>query len=132
MRFEDWPERLFAFVDAARPKPFEWGTHDCMRFAIGAAQSMGADDPFGDLTWHDARSALRLLEQLGGLEALLDSRLESIDPRLAQRGDWCLVIFETDPAVGVCLGPDVAGPSRNGLEFIPIARARRAWKVGRA
>ena len=39
-RLDDWPTRLNAFIDAARERPFAWGTWDCCTFAAAAVETV--------------------------------------------------------------------------------------------
>src|SRR5690606_29994477 len=93
-RREDWPERLAAFVAARRRTPFAFGTHDCALFAADWIVECTGADPIAPLRgqWTDERSALRILQDNGGIEALACRYLgDPIAPLLARRGDIVLV-----------------------------------------
>lgn len=132
MRRQDWPERLFALVDARCDTPFEWSVHDCCSFAADAVLEMTGTDPIADLRgqWDDEVSALRLLKDHGGIEALASARLgEQVAPAFAQRGDVVLHTLTGREALGVCVGDRFAAVGDVGVEFAPMSHAVRAWRV---
>lgn len=132
-RRQDWPERLFALIEARRDTPFAWGEHDCCSFAADAILEMAGTDPIADLRsdWDDEVSALRLLKEHGGIETLATERLgPPIDPAFAQRGDVVLHMLTGREALGVCVGDRfVAVADARGVEFAPMSHAVRAWRV---
>jgi hypothetical protein len=131
MRREDWPAALARYIDAHRDTPFGWGAFDCVRFAAGWVLEATGVDPVVDLQWTDMRSALTVLEQLGGLRVAVEDRLGSpISAAIAWRGDVILHEITERPGLGVCVGADFAAPSEDGgLMFIPMSAARMAWRV---
>lgn len=131
-RRQDWPERLFAMIEARRATPFEWGAHDCCSFAADAVLEMTGTDPIADLRgqWTDEVSALRLLKAHGGLEALATERLGVlIAPAFAQRGDVVLHTLTGREALGVCIGDRFAAVGDVGVELVPMSHAVQAWRV---
>lgn len=131
-RRDDWPERLFALIDARRDTPFGWGLHDCCTFAADAVREMTGADPIADLRgqWDDEVSALRLLKDHGGIEVLASERLgEQIAPAFAQRGDVVLHTLTGREALGVCVGDRFAAVGDVGVELVPMSHAVRAWRV---
>jgi hypothetical protein len=138
-RIDHWPTALMTTVAAAQPRPFDWGVHDCVTFAADCVRAMTGADPLADLPgWASARQALRVIHDLGGMEAALSARLgEPIAPAFAQRGD--LGLLHADPAgddmtgitVAVCMGDVWLAPGTDGLERLPLAAVAKAWKVGR-
>lgn len=132
-RREDWPERLFALIEARRDTPFEWSAHDCCTFAADAVHEMTGVDPIADLRgkWDDEVSALRLLKKHGGIEALASERLgEQVAPAFAQRGDVVLHTLTGREALGVCVGDRFAAVADTvGVELVPMSAAVRAWRV---
>lgn len=133
-RLPDWPERLAALVEARRDAPFAWGSHDCGLFAADAVLACTGEDPAADLrgAYATEAAAEAMLAPLGGLYGLM-RRIQArrgtamIPPALAQRGDTVLIPVGNELAVGVVLGADVAVPGPDGLVFLPLADARRAW-----
>lgn len=131
-RVEDWPERLLAFVEARREMPFKWGENDCCSFAADAVLEMTGEDLMASLRgrYNSSFSAAVRIEREGGIEHYLDIRLPEMAPRLAHRGD--LVMFDAveGPALGVVLGSHAAAAGPEGVTWIPMARWRKAWRVG--
>lgn len=136
-RLPDWPERLAAYLAEQRPHRFAWGTHDCVRFAAGAAAAVTGADPL-PLRWAGPAEAVRLLRQRGGLAGAVDGVLQRLpSPALAQRGD---VVLVQQPVAGgrarrqllaVADGPRWWAPSATGLFSGPMHAAVVAWGVGR-
>ena len=138
-RREDWPERLNAYIDARRCTPFHWGGHDCVSFAAGAVEAMtGVDhladfrDADGRLAWGSRETAKAIMHGFGDLSHAVMTRLgEPIDAHLARRGDVLLLwMDDRKHALGVCCGHLAVGPGRQGLEWLPMAAAELAWRVG--
>jgi hypothetical protein len=107
-------------------EPFCWGKHDCVLFAVGWLNIRSDKnwlDEFG--TWQNAKEAMRIVKNLGGLEHACNVRLTKISPNMAQDGDIalyrrCLCLFS---------GSNIVGPNKNGLEFIDRTQAESAWSV---
>jgi hypothetical protein len=133
-RLPDWPQRLAALVEARRDAPFAWGRHDCGLFAADAVLACTGTDPAAELrgTYATEAEAEAMLAPLGGLYGLMraiEARRGTamIPPALAQRGDTVMIPVGNELAVGVVLGAEVAVPGPDGLVFLPLADARRAW-----
>lgn len=132
MRAENWPERLDAFLAAQQHRAFTWGGFDCALFAADWVLACTGVDPAAPYrgAYSDGLEAARLQRQDGGLEAMITAALgEPIAPAFAQRGDIVLLDAELRPTAGVCVGWEAAAPGMIGLEFLPMARASRAWRV---
>lgn len=128
----DLPERLQAFIDSRRDRPFAWGSHDCALFAADWVESVTGSDPADGIRgrYQTALGAGRVIKREGGLEAIANSRLgERVEPKLAQRGDVVLLEGSHGPTLGVCLGVDAAAPGEDGLMLVPMNRAQAAWRV---
>jgi hypothetical protein len=80
-------EALIAFIDSKHKIPHEWGANDCMRFVAGTVEAQTGIDPARGLRWKSHATAISLLNKLGGIEAVLDSKFERIPPSLAKHGD---------------------------------------------
>src|SRR5690554_354752 len=90
-RYNDWPERLAAFVETRRARVFSWGSQDCALFAADAVLEMTGVDPAKGLRgYKSARGAANRIKKAGGMRALA-SNLPQKHPGLAQRGDVVLV-----------------------------------------
>lgn len=135
-RRHDWPERLSECISAARHRRFEWGAHDCCLFAADAVRDMTGVDPASDYRgrYADKAGAFRILEEVagGGVEsAAFRAFGDPLDgPLFAQRGDVVLIETERGDALGVCVGAHVAFAGENGVAFVPLEQAVKAWRVG--
>lgn len=132
-RRQDWPLLLEIYVDQVAHKPFAWGEHDCVSFAIGWLALVRGDlSPREDLGL-DYASALEALKFLAGRsveEAVNEwGGLEPIAPAYAQRGDVVLVQILDRACLALCVGDHAAGPGMEGLELVPMTAASAAWKV---
>lgn len=136
-RLQDWPSALFAYVEDRRNEPFQWGRMDCCMFAAGAIEAMtGVDATASFPAYEDEFDAKAILAAHEGLESLVEVQCQKLGftelptPRKAQRGD--LVLFDNagNPAIGICIGGEVAFPGKAGVVFHPLRDCRRAWRVG--
>lgn len=98
-RFENWPLRLDQAIEAARQRPFAWGTHDCCSFAAGVVQALTGHDAFAQFTasfgvYTDERGALRALAAADGVAAIATAHLgDPIPVAQARRGDVVMVMM---------------------------------------
>ncbi len=131
-RLIDWPELLAAFVESRRDAPFSWGGNDCCLFAADAVQAMTGTDPAADVrgTYSTALAAAHLLDELGGVEAIAAARLgPEVPVALAGRGDAVAIDAGQGMSLGIYIGAHVAVPAADGLAFLPVAQAARAWRI---
>lgn len=118
---------------------FQWGEADCACLVAAHARACGveaselyelADTPRGD-----AKAARALLKTAGAatLAGVLSKRLPKIAPLAALPGDLAAVPAEPggkrDPACGIVMGNTVAVMGARGIEFWPLGRAVKAWRV---
>ena len=142
-RHDDWPSRLLALVAERRDRAFAWGRHDCALFACDAVRTMTGVDPAKSLrgTYRSALGARRALKEHagGGLTATARKIAKvhgcaEVPVLLARRGD--LAIVETDIpggkrvlSLGVVIGENVMVPGVDSIVAVPLAEARRAWRI---
>ena len=132
-RLADWEGRLAGLVAQRIDQPFAWGVNDCVLFAADCIGVMTGIDPVFDLRgqWADRKQALRVITRLGGLPAAVKARgFEEVQPLFAQRGDLVLHRRDRSDALAICLGSNLAGPSKSGLLFFGLESGVRAWRVG--
>lgn len=134
-RREDWPSRLAAALEAARDRPFAWGSHDCGLFAGDCVLAMTDVDPVamyrGQYADEEgARATMRALSG-GGLRAVWNAALGPAmnNVRIASRGDVVLVEVGGVEATGVVVGARVACLSEAGMVMVPAHRIVAAWRV---
>ena len=130
-RFDDWTDRLAAFLESRRAVPFAWGRNDCALFAADAVAAMTGQDPAAALRGYStAAEAARRMQAVGGLAALADAALGAqIDPKLAFRGDIVMLALRDRECLGVVDGARIASPGEAGLLFLPRSAATLAWRV---
>lgn len=154
-RVDDWPERLDAYLRAARRRAFSRGRHDCVTFVAGwCREATGVDPARGlGLRYRTVEGAVSTLRRLGGtLEDAAAARLAEcgfpeIDPGRARRGDVVflraadpgepdgLAIVGGDgflytPALPASCSEAVGREKITGLNRLPRANAVRAWSIG--
>ncbi len=133
-------EILAREIDAAAKRLFKWGSkHDCCMMAAGVVLAMtGIDLARGLRGYGTAKGAYRVLRQrgAGNLSKTLTvvtrrGGFKPVNPNFAQRGDLVMarIMTEDGPqdAAGICLGAEAAFAS-DGLEFLPMAKVKRAWR----
>jgi len=132
-RRPDWPARLAAYVEEARSKPFDWKTHNCATFVVGAAELLcGVALETPQIVDIDAGIAARQTQDLGGLEAAASLVFgPPIDGwKHGRRGDVALALCEGRPTLFLVAGATLCGPGLDGLVQLPLTAALKVWKVG--
>lgn len=137
-RYQDWPSRLHIEIEAARERPFSWGSADCALWACDVILAMTGSDP-GALfrgRYTDQESAIRALYDFcgGGLEKAVEAitaehGMEEVSVRFAQRGDVVLLDIDEGPALGICIGHRCAFVGPEGVAYRALKDCRRAWRV---
>jgi len=132
-RRPDWEIRLAKELAAAALRNFEWGVHDCARFAARGFEAQTGAVPwsadFG--SYRTELGAARAIARAGGFEAPIDRELERRTEAVwAARGDVGLVDLAAGPALGlVDQGVILIAASPRGLGALPLRAARIIWKV---
>lgn len=143
-RFQDWPARLEAYLDAARQMPFEWGRTDCLHFALGVVHALTGRDVVAELggpgAYADGAGAQALcLSRFDGVAARLVDAVLPRAARCAGRGN--VVLFRVPAtlvlscrfleAFGVLdgTGRRIAARTDTGVRFLPLPLARAVWTV---
>jgi len=136
-RVVGWEGRLCAAVETFRARPFAWGEADCLLFVSSCIEAVTGADPAAQErgTYSDALGAVRVLHGLGFSDAInaVSAHFAEISKAQAGRGDLAVITApsEDDPmgAIGVVLGPIVAGYGATGLHFVSLADILRAFRV---
>jgi hypothetical protein len=120
-------------VAEALDRPFDWATHNCCTFARDVVLAITGVDYLPSLEGVDSvRSAMRAVQPYGSLSDAVTSVLgEPVPPETAQYGD-ILLVPDTEgvgDSIGVCVGPSVLVPGKQGLVRAPISRATQAWRL---
>lgn len=136
-RPEDWPTRLYDFLEEVREQPFAWGSRDCALTACDWIKALTGIDPAADLrgTYSTALGAARVMKERGGLEQIARDacamhRWPEVRPAFARRGDITLYDTDSGPALGVCDGAkSVFIHYKSGVVLIRTMDCRIAWRV---
>lgn len=128
-----WPDRLLAEIDRHANLPWQYGTSDCLTFAMDCVQAMTGEDPMeGARDYTTIEGAYKRLKKAGFAtiaDALAD-RFEEIPPSLAQRGDVGIVPGEEFQVAVVFVGPHVVGKDEpGGIKTVARSLATRAFRV---
>jgi hypothetical protein len=128
-RREDWPEQLANYIAESATKPFAWGEHDCILFAVGAIRAVGVEVDL-KVTWKTELGAAKELKKRGGFESAISKYLG--DPLeyagLAKRGDIGLSDSELGLTATVFDGLNWLGAGERGL--VVMQAPNKVWSVG--
>lgn len=122
-----WERRL---DDAIRATPaFAWGSADCCMFAARVVHAITGKD-FGErFRYVDQWGAGRILRRYGGVEGIATRFLGAPKPAaLATRGDVVLV-RSPKSMLAICAGHVIAAQGEDGVVFLPLSAALKAWSV---
>ena len=131
----DLPHRLGAYVDAARARPFSYGSWDCCLFCADWVLAATGFDPAAEYRgrYRSKRGAYALLKRLAGGDvdaAWTQACGEPMpNPLFAVAGDICMVETDLGMTLGICLGSDIAHVAPEGLAFLPVTAAEKAWHL---
>lgn len=132
-RLVDWPTRLNDHIEEWRHKKFEWGKADCALFCLYAEKAICGSSRFDDFIgkYRSAAGSVKALLKIGGgdLAASVGARLAEIETSKAQRGDVALIDTPAGDALSLVIGDKVAAMGKDGLVFLPLSAAKKAWKV---
>lgn len=132
-RLADWPTRLHDHIEEWRHKKFEWGKADCGHFCLYAEKAMCGSSRFEDWIgqYSSQKGFARFLVKMGvdDLAAGVGARLSEIEVIKAQRGDVTLIDTPDGDALSLVVGDKVAAMGKDGLIFLPVMSAKKAWKV---
>lgn len=134
MRLPDWEDRFIEYIASVKDKAFVWGEHDCGMNFLNCCEAITGDDPCPD--WRGSYTTelgmVRAVKKRGydTVDALLDSRFESIPIGLIRRGDgvW------NGEAIGICMGSYALfvgqeGDGPDGLIRVPRSEWLKGWRV---
>jgi hypothetical protein len=112
------------YIADALLKPFAWGTHDCVSFAVGWLETATGHDYLSQhRPWSNEQEAWDKIEQLGGLEHMFDINLKRIPANTARDGDLALYA----KCVWIYSGPHIVSVGTNGLVHKERTLAKCAW-----
>ena len=138
-RYDDWPERLTEVIERYRNQSFAWGESDCGTFATDCVREITGVELYSEFRgrYTDLKSYISLLrnyecDDVGCLFDVVGGafNFESINPRLAQRGDVCLYSNDQSlPSLGVCTGIRAMFHTEQGLLQVLMSDVSRAWRI---
>jgi len=132
-RLVDWPERLAAHIEDWRYKKFEWGKADCALFCFNAEIAMCGQSRFEDFSgqYKTPTGSLKALIKFGkgDLDKSVSEKLQAVDISKAQRGDVALIDTDQGDALSLVIGNKLAAMGHDGLVFLPITAAKKAWRI---
>lgn len=117
------PAALAQFIKARRDVPFQWGTADCVVFALEAHDAANGTDTAAIARgkYKSEKKAMAMLKDAGGFLSALDGMgFKRVRRHFAQRGDVCIVNTERGPALAVCVGGAVAAQGPLGVAYLPM------------
>lgn len=136
-----WEGRLSQCIAENRNKPFDRGSHDCVRVVNDILfQIVGVDlgSRFTEKYSNDEQ-AKAVLREAGedGFYAICDQVFkqagwEQVSWKKAHRGDPCLFPSELDPWAGclaICVGAVAVTPGPLGLGNLSMRKARAVWHI---
>lgn len=130
-RYNDWENRLAAYLDSVRHAEYRYGEHDCALHAANAVLAMTGEDFAADVRGHyrSVAGSVRALRKYGAgdLALTVTAKLgEPIAPALARRGD----VVMNDGSTGICMG-DFGYFVAIDAGLVRIARKdwQRAWRI---
>lgn len=131
-RFEDWPTRLAAFIEARLERAFSWGEADCCLFVCDGVEALTGHDPAA--RWRglytSEKGARRLMRDNGGVRGLAALAFgPPVVTAMAGRGDVVLIDTPAGEALALHAGNVIAAQGEHGIEFHPIGAAKAAWKI---
>lgn len=138
MRKQEWPKILDQKIEEGKSAPFVWGQCDCLLFAGNTAAAMVDYDLHAkaesDLFKYESEiGAYKMLAKHfdGKMGNVFGKVFEEIPVPMAGRGDLAIVMFEGKEVCGVIdsSGRRVACKALEGVLFVPIADAIKAWRV---
>ena len=130
-RIHHWQSALSKPVQERWHQPFAWGVQDCFLWAADCVLTVTGEDVASTErgAYNDARSAARLVEELGGVAAIGASRFGAEVPvASAQVGDVVLVRFDGRDTLAVCMGMHALGPGELGLVSVSMDDALKVWR----
>lgn len=137
MRIPGWEARLDLAVEQYRRRPFAWGQADCLLWPASVVEALTGKDPAAEYrgAYSEARGARRLLRNLGVRSGpqLVAGMFAEVGVAHAWRGDIAVIEHPSDQdpfgALGIVLGPHLAGYGQSGLAFVPRSAAKLTFRV---
>jgi hypothetical protein len=126
-RLKNWERRLDEAIQATGP--FTWGSADCCMFAARVVHAITGHSYAAQFRYQDAFGAGRILRRYGGVEGIATRFLgPAKEAGMASRGDVVLV-RAPKAMLAICAGHVIAAQGNDGVLFLPLSAAVKAWSV---
>jgi hypothetical protein len=119
---------LREYLEACRARPFKFGRHDCALFAARWVEARTGRDLSLGIEYRSARAGRAALKAAGfdSPAAVAAAHLDEVPVAFAAPGDVALI----GDAMGIVAGERVAVLKREGLGWVALTEADRAFRVG--
>lgn len=134
-RINAWPELLNREIAISHNEPFKYGDHDCTQFVIRCEKLIRGETLFPefDRSYSTQRQGLSIALKLGysSMFDMVDSRLESVDISIAQRGDIVGHITDDGESLGIYAGSNgfYCVGKKGGVILSPISDIVKIWGI---
>lgn len=135
MRQQNWEILLDTYITVNKNVFFDYGESDCVRFCARWIMNATGKKVLKGILYRGVKSGERILKDGGGLWNLTTKQMQEIGNKeipvtLAKRGDIIgIMTLAHGESVGICTGRNIVSPGDDGLVFLPMSEAHRAWEV---
>lgn len=132
MRYPDWQTQLLNCIQAAKGRPFVWGTLDCCLFVADCCVALCGVDPAASYRGRyctEAGAKRVLLREHGSIGAVLDAHFKQVPVMMAQRGDAVIYDGPNGETAGVIWAGAIWAVTEQGPQPLPGVRPKAVWRV---
>lgn len=131
VRYENWPQRLSAYLSFMRNEPFEWGKNDCVLYSMKGVEALTGINVYQQyIGYTDEAGAQKIIEDNSTIEQLVSKHLGESHRNFmkARRGDVVLV-KSPELTCGIVddSGEYIAVITKKGYMRLPLRKAWRIW-----
>lgn len=134
MRYKDWQQRFWLWMQHEQTQRFVWGTRDCILFAARGGDAISdaryVERAKAAFAWTNAREAAEILGTQS-LQSLVESVMGSMQSRARLgMGDFALVTDDAGrESLAIHDGAIVIGAADYGVQQIPFRYVKGGWHV---
>lgn len=132
-RKANWRTLLDDYINRSRTRQFEYGSHDCLTFALRWERLVTTNSRFLDafFVYNSKEEAQQLICEHGMYDVweVISSRLDMKPRTFAQKGDLVAHVQRGQRTVGICLGRYFVAPGAKKIMLRSMDRAEFCWKV---
>jgi hypothetical protein len=140
-KLPDWVQRFEAVVSAAKFKPFDWASHNCVTFTAECFEAITGVDGMAeiDLDFSTKRKATAAIKKFSGKgisevgeKVAKQYGMKEVPPGFAKRGDPVISRWDGVDLMGtvdltgrgvICIQPEA------GLGTLPLSSVIKAWSI---